>query len=139
MTRLPILQALQTQLQSITVTNGYNTDLGNNVEYFAVYEFDYDGPAGLTFRDIETEYQRVNTRYVNRLLVELQAIAFSTKDGKLEASCQILEDLIHAVIYEPWHPNVIAVRPRLDSKQIQAKGKQCISFQLTIEIEYREP
>lgn len=139
MTRLEILQALQTQLQTITTANGYHTNLGQNVEYFTTYELDYDGPAAVTFRDVDTEYQRINTRYSHFLTCEIEALAWTTPANKLTDSCHILEDLNTAIVLSPWHPGVIAVRPRTDSKQIEARGKQCISFQLDVEIEYRVP
>lgn len=138
MSRLPLLQALQTQLETIKTTNGYTSNIGNAVTYWDSYEVDYNGPDAVTFRDVETQYQRVNQKYVNKLNVEIEAIAYTKQADKLTLSVGLLEDIKTAIAVKPWGQNIIAVRPMLDSKQIEGKGKQCISVVLTVEIEYRE-
>jgi len=137
--RLTLLQALQTQLGTIKTANGYTSNIGNAVTYWDAYEVDYNGPAAVTFRDLETQYQRINQNYVNKLSVEIEAIAFTKQADKLTLSVGLLEDIKTAIAVEPWGQNIIAVRPLLDGKEIQAKGKQSVCVTLTIEIEYREP
>ena len=138
MQRLALLQALQTQLTTITIANGYTSDIGANVTYWDAYEDNYNGPPSVTFQDLETQYQRINERYVNKLNVEIQAIAYTKQADKLTLSVGLLEDIKTAIAVKPWGENIIAVRPLLDSKQIQAKGKQIVCVSLTVEIEYRE-
>lgn len=138
MTRLTLLQALQTQLGTITTANGYTSNIGQAVTYWDAYEVDYSGPAAVTFRDVETQYQRINNKYQNKLNVEIEAIAFTRQADKLTLSVGLLEDIKAAICVKPWGTGVIAVRPVLDSKQIEAKGKQAVSVVLTVEIEYRE-
>jgi hypothetical protein len=137
--RLAILQSLQTQLGTITTANGYSTDIGQNVEYWDVYPDDYNGPPAIAFRDTDTEYERKNQNYQQKVNVELSAFSWTTKENKLVDSCNLLEDLYQAVVVEPWDSNVIAVRAMRDSKLIAAKGKQGILVELTVEIEYRQP
>lgn len=138
MTRLAILQALQTQLATIKTANGYTSNIGNAVTYWDSYEIDYNGPAAVTFRDVETQYQRVNQKYVNKLNVEIEAIAYTRQADKLTLSVGLLEDIKTAIAVKPWGTDIIAVRPMLDTKEIQAKGKQSVCVTLTVEIEYRE-
>ena len=138
MTRLALLQALQAQLATITTANGYTSNIGQVATYWDAYEDDYNGPPSVTFRDVETQYQRINRNYVNKLNVEIEAIAFTRQADKLTLSVGLLEDIKKAIAVEPWGENIIAVRPVLDSKEIQAKGKQAVSVVLTVEIEYRE-
>ena len=138
MSRLTLLQALQTQLQTITIANGYTSNIGQVVTYWDAYEVDYNGPAAVTFRDLETQYQRINQNYVNKLSVEIEAITFTKQADKLTLSVGLLEDIKTAIAVRPWGENIIAVRPLLDSKEIQAKGKQAVCVTLTVEIEYRE-
>lgn len=139
MSRLTLLQSLETQLKTIKKDNGYTSDIGNVVTYWDSYEVDYNGPAAVTFRDAETQYLRLNRRYVNKLSVEIEAIAFTKQADKLTLSVGLLEDIKTAIGVKPWGGNIIAVRPVMDSKQIQAKGRQAVSVVIIFEIEYREP
>lgn len=138
MARLTLLQSLETQLKTITPANGYNTAIGELVTYWDTYEHDYKGAASVTFRDVNTDYEWANTRQTNRLTVELEAIAFSTKSSKLQLSCHLMDDIYQAVCVVPWWENVIAVRPLSDNKEMDAGGKQAVCVTLTVEIEYRD-
>jgi len=138
MQRLTILQALETQLKTITTANGYNTAIGQHCLYWDSYEQDYNGPPSITFRDIDTNYEWANTGQTNQLMVEIEAIAWATQSTKLELGCHLLEDIYQAVVVEPWHPGLQAIRPQSDSKNIDAKGKQAVIVTLTVEIWYRD-
>lgn len=135
--RLAILQALETQLKTITPGNGYATAIGDHCTYWDTYEHDYNGPPAITFRDPDTNYEWANTRQSQQLIVEIEAIAFTTKSSKLELGCQLLDDIYQAIVVQPWHPGLLAIRPQSDSKQIDAKGKQAVCVTLTVEITYR--
>lgn len=137
MLRLELLQALQTQLETITTANGYNTNIGSACTYWDTYEQDYNGVPSVTFRDVDTNYEWANTRQTNRLVVEVEAIAVTTQADKLEVSCHLMEDIYQAMVKVPWYSNVIAVRPVSESKQVEAKGKPFVCCTLTLEIEYR--
>jgi hypothetical protein len=137
MSRLTILQSLETQLKTITPANGYNTAIGENCIYWDTYEQDYNGPASVTFRDVDTNYEWANTRHTNQLMVEIEAIAWAKQTTKLELGCHLLDDIYQAVIIQPWHPGLQAIRPLSDNKNIDAKGKQAVIVTLTIEIWYR--
>ena len=137
MTRLAILQSLETQLKTITPANGYNTAIGDHCLYWDAYEQDYNGPPSITFRDVDTNYEWANTRQTNDLMVEIEAIALAIQTTKLELGCHLLEDIYQAVVVEPWHPGLQAIRPMSDTKNIDAKGKQAVIVTLTVEIWYR--
>jgi hypothetical protein len=136
-TRLTILQALETQLKTITPANGYKTAIGNHCTYWDTYELDYNGPASITFRDVDTNYEWANTRQTNMVLVEIEAIAWAKQTTKLALGCQVLEDIYRAAVTENWSPELTAVRVQSDSKDIDAKGKQAVIVTLTVEIWYR--
>jgi len=137
MSRLALLQSLQTQLATIKTTNGYATNIGAQVGYWDTYPDDYNGPDCVSFKDIETQYERINQRYQNKVAIEITAFAWTNKTDKLTQSCQMLEDIYQAVVVEPWDNSVIAVRPLTDGKDIQARGKQAILVEMIVEIEYR--
>jgi len=137
MARLAILQSLETQLKTITLANGYHTAIGDHCTYWDTYEQDYNGPPSITFRDMETNYEWANTRQTNQLMVEIEAIAWAKQSTKLELGCHLLEDIYQAVINQPWHPGLQAIRPLSDSKDIDAKGKQAVIVTLTLEIWFR--
>lgn len=141
MSRLQILQAFQTQLATITQANGYLTNIGQNIVYWLTYEQDYNGAFTLTFKDVEAQYEKVNNYYKELLTVEVQAIGYVQENTKLTDSCNILADLKQALIYTDWridNNNVIAIRPKLDRKRLETKGKQAYLVGFTVEIEYRE-
>jgi hypothetical protein len=137
MSRLALLQSLESQLATITTANGYSTDIGLSVGYWDTYPDDYNGPDSVSFKDLETQYERVNQRYQNKLTIEVSAFAWTTKTDKITQSCQMLEDIYQCLVVEPWDNSVIAVRPMIDSKEIQARGKQAILVEMMLEIEYR--
>lgn len=136
--RLELLQALDAQLKTISSDNGYATNVGQRVTYWDTYEHDYNGPPAITFRDQETQYERVNQKYVNFFTVEIEAIAYTTQADKLATSVNLLEDIKRAIIDSHWHNKIIAVRPVADSKEIVASGRQVISVVLSVTIEYRD-
>lgn len=137
-TKLEVLQDLQTTLQTIKISNQFLTDIGKNVSYWDTYNNDYKGSPTVTFRDKETDYERKGLAYQARMLVEIEAIGYVRESTKLVDSCNVCTDLLKAVVLNQWSDNVIAVRLKQDSKEIEAKGKQAISVMFRIEIEYRE-
>lgn len=138
MSRQLILEDLLTQLETITIANGYSTDIGLNADYWSVYEDSYNGPPTVTFCDREEDTEKVNKFYSQILHVEITAISYSSATNKLADSCNLLADLKKAIILSQWSNYVLIVRPVSNSKNIEGKGKQTIQIVFNIDIEYRE-
>ena len=138
MSRATILEDLLTQLQTITVDNGYNTNIGDKASYWEVYPDDYNGPPTVTFFDRDEDYEKVNQFYHQVIHVEIQAIAYTTAATKLVDSCDLLADLTKALVNTRWSSDLLYVRPVSNSKEIEGKGKQAIAVTLNLDIEYRE-
>lgn len=135
-----ILEAVLTQLETITIANGFNSNAGQNVTYFDPYSAEYKGPAKVTVRDSDDDSEKVNTYHHVLLQLEIEAIAYTTESTKLADSCKLVEDLVDCLVRDrAWHPaGVIAVRRKGRNKQIEGGAKQAIAVTLNIEVEYRE-
>jgi hypothetical protein len=135
-----ILEAVMTQLATITVANGFLTDIGENVTYYDPYLAEYKGPAKVTIRDADDESEKVNQNHQILLQLEVEAIAYTTEATKLADSCNLIKDLVQCLVCDRnWLPDgVIAVRRRGRNKLIEGGSKQVIAITLNIEIEYRE-
>ena len=138
MSRVTILEDLLTKLQTITVANGFNTEIGAKASYWEVYPDDYNGPPTVTFFDRDADYEKVNSYYEQTLHLEIQAIAYTTAATKLVDSCNLLDDLTRAVVNSQWSSALLFVRPVSNSKEIEGKGRQAIAVMLNIDVIYRE-
>lgn len=138
MSRKLILEDLLAQLGTITVANGYNTDIGLNADYWSIYPDEYNGPNTVTFLDREEDTEKVNKFYNQVLHVEITAIAYSSAANKLPDGCNLLDDLKKAIILNRWSDHTLIVRPVSNAKAIEGKGKQTIQVVLNVDIEYRE-
>lgn len=137
MSRRQILTDLLTQLQTITPSNGYHTNIGDNAKYWEVYPDDYNGPPTITYFDRQETSEKNNQFYNQILTIELQAIAYTTAATKLDNTEDLLEDLHKALIQSRWTNAAIIVRPVENEKEIEGKGRQAIAINYLLEIEYR--
>jgi hypothetical protein len=138
MSRKLILEDLLTQLETITVLNGYNTDIGLNADYWSVYDDQYNGPSTVTFCDREEDTEKVNKLYNQVLHIEITAIAYSSAANKLTDGCNLLDDLKKAIILSRWSDYALIVRPVSNTKAIEGKGKQAVQVAFNVDVEYRE-
>ena len=135
-----ILEAILARLQTITIENGYHTDVGLKASYFDPYQAEYGGDPKVTFRDTDDDSEKENLYHAIKLQIEVEAIAFTSESTKLADSCNLVDDLVRCLVRDrAWHPaGVIAVRRKGRNKVIGGGGKQAIAVTLNIEVEYRE-
>ncbi len=134
MKRLSILGIIQDKLQSITVANGYNTDIGNRVFYWQDLDFEYGETGAISFKDAFEETISNNTIYDKQLSIDVEAIKFT--ENALEDSCLILEDLINSLL--KFKEIYAKLEIKVNEKKIETKGKKAIRIKLTNLIMYRE-
>lgn len=95
MKRLDILQKLEERLKSISVANGYFTNIGSNVCYQKITPFEYLSTGGINFGDKVQSVKEINNKHEHSLFVEIEAVVF--EDLALFYSNQVLADLIEAI------------------------------------------
>jgi hypothetical protein len=141
--QLAILQAVSNQLQSITVANGYLTDLGlMTVNYWQDLDFEYKANA-LEIRDLEEEIYHDNLAINYNLPVKISAIhVINGDDDPLIIGCNLLADMKKAFSNPSFGESLkgIHLRTLLSSsgKNIETKGKKAIKVCLLISIKYKE-
>jgi uncharacterized membrane protein len=134
-TRIEILTQLEEQLATITAANGYLTDLGDRVFYWHDLPFEYGEEGAISFRDLEEETTLNNKFYENSLLIEVEAIAFSSEP--MVDGCNLLDDLLKATVRSRWLDDVISIRTTGNSKDIETKGQTCLRVVVNLSINYR--
>lgn len=93
-TRQEVCDALKAQLQTITVTNGYSTDLGTNVIAWSDVLIEPKTDT-LIFGDTSEKYSEENQRLKRELTIEIQATVFTADYATV--SRQVLEEMISAL------------------------------------------
>lgn len=135
-----ILEAILARLQTITIENGYHTDVGLKASYFDPYQAEYGGDPKVTFRDLSATSERVNRGYEIVLTVEIEAIFFTTTATRLADGCNILDDLVRCLIHdESWYSEgMIAITRKEHEKDFEGGGKQAGKLKFVVEILYQE-
>lgn len=99
--RQRILEAFMARIQQITVENGYETDAGSRVYLGETPELGEDDPINaiaIIVGDTEPQYQ--GAQVLERLPVEIQALAKADLDQPYIAAEVILGDIVRAVEQE---------------------------------------
>lgn len=136
MIRAAILTAIQSQLTTITIANGYNTDLGARVFYWHDLPFEYGEQGALSIRDTETLIAEVNQRFHHEITIELEAVAFT--DDPLMTGCNMLSDLIRCIGIDPtWGRQATQTQPTRTETIVETQGKTAIRVLLAMTVSYR--
>jgi len=133
--RFQILEDLQARLKSITLANGYLTNIGNNVVYWQDTDFEY-GESALVFRDTVEDISQNNYLYEKTLVVEICAIQQNAEDALLLVSSKILRDLEKAI--DTFEIDWGKARITNTEKFVETKGKKTLKIKVKLKIEYRE-
>ena len=136
MIQLAILKAIEAKLKTITLNNGYLTNIGQNtVKYWHDLDFEYDKEA-LEYRDIVEETEQPNQQTENTLTVKISY--FSPTENPLTLGCQVLSDLKKACYKETWEKNALNTKISSSNKLVETKGKTILKVCLIIQVKYRE-
>jgi hypothetical protein len=139
MIRAEILQAIQTQLATLTITNGYSTDVGLHVLYWQDLPVEYDGPPVVTFFDTKGDINEIGSQHEHQLDVRIDAIAYIKSDPITE-SCNLLADIIALVgKNRRWTKNVVNTYLIENLKEIELKSKPAVRITVELRIDYRAP
>jgi hypothetical protein len=137
--RAEILQAIQTQLATLTITNGYSTDVGLNVRYWQDLPVEYDGSPIITFFDTKDDPNEVGSLHEHRLEIRIDAIAYIKADAIVE-SCNLLADIVALIgKNRRWTKAVINTYLGENLKEIELKSKLAVRVTQELEIQYRAP
>lgn len=133
--RLKILEDLQNALTAITIANGCQTNIGNNVVYWQDTDFEY-GESVLSFRDTIEDISQNNYPYEKTLTVEICVIQQNVDSDLLLISGKILKDLegaINKFQVASGKANIINTE-----KIVETKGKKTLKIKAKVKIEYRD-
>jgi len=96
--RQGIITALKTQLATITILNGYNTDLGNNVKEWYIVPADIDDFPFVEIRDESSAIDEfMNNSLVNKIL-NITITAFNSVSSLAGANARLyILDILKAI------------------------------------------
>lgn len=93
--RQQILTAIKTRLQTITVANGYETDIGSNVNVWHTTDFQETELPAIDLRDPAEEVETRGGNHICTLSIEIEAkVSGTTSDVSMR---DIIADIIKAV------------------------------------------
>lgn len=132
--RQSILDALKTLLQTIKVSNGFNTNLGDYVFHWQEYPVEYNEES-LVIRDPDEDYEEKNNNYQCVLHIEIESRVFSNNPGL--AGNQALQDVLKAIGSDVTFSG-LATRTKLitNEKQVETEGRSACSILLKIDVIY---
>jgi hypothetical protein len=135
--RLDILQAVETRLQTIQTSNGYQTNLGSRVFYWHDLPHEYGETGAVTFRDVEEELIEVNTWHECCLHLEIEAIAFV--DGLVETE-KLVSDLRTMLKGDrTWGRLALKTKLIKIAKTLETEGKTAARVVAEVDIVFRVP
>ena len=137
--RQDIIDAVDTQLRTILISNGYNLDLGNNVFHWRETNLtEADFPA-IVYRDLnpsEIEHHGVARGYVHTFQVEIVALQTSAATTPAELR-KAIQDIYTAVgVDDLWGGLAHDTQPISDDIDIQNKDRIGGAATVIIEIDY---
>ena len=134
MKRQEILSAIAQRLQTITITNGYNSDIGQKVLYWQDLPSEYEADC-VIYRDTRHEFAKKNLDFNHQLTCDLQAVLFSSEDASAA-----LQDLITVVGNDDtWGKLATFSRLYMADIQLVTAGRRAIAVTLPVEIHYKTP
>jgi hypothetical protein len=137
--RTEILQAIQAQLFTLKIANGYSTDVGLNVHYWQDLPVEYDGPPTITFFDEKDRPDEMGSLHEHRLEMRIDAIAYIKSDPILE-SCNLLADIVSLIgKNKRWTKDCVTSYLGENFKEIELKAKKAVRITQEFEIQYRAP
>jgi len=131
--RQQIMDAVKARLQSITVTNGYNFNLGNNVYEWRVKPLTMTTLPALAYRDVETDIELIEA-HRNRLNIEIEIL----NNSSIIDMRKMIADVYKAIGVDiQWGGLALNTYPRGD-RIIREQEEQTITGAvINIIIEYR--
>jgi hypothetical protein len=136
-----LLKLILSELKTITVANGYLSDIGLNATYARDTNQEWD-TEGVTFRDYNCNITENNTFHEYDLEIEIEAITFA--DNLIEAGCNLEEDLINLLSknlnWTKVDAMITAFVPTSSIvKSFETAGRSAVSVQVNLSVKYRLP
>ena len=135
--RQQIMDRIALQLTTITVANGYYTNMGSHVYVWRPIPVLQDESVGVSLHDTSDEItEKFAGNQVNHLLtVEMDIISFGGTDDLIR---QALADIYKLVSTDTtWNGLAITTEPVKDEMMIQYQDKRIAGSTLTINVVYR--
>ena len=134
--RQSILNAIKTRLQSITVVNGYETDIGSNVNMWHTTDFQETELPAIDLRDPAEEVETRGGNHICTLTIEIEAkVSGSASDITMR---DIIADIIKAVGTDPTFGGLTQDTKPVsnDSLGFGQNSKKIASIVMTFEARY---
>lgn len=134
--RAEILRAIGDRLRTVTVANGYSSNIGQDVTYWRDHAVQYerDGCSYYDEEEVDTEANHVDEK---RLTVDIQAVKAIEADAIAE-STGLIGDIIKAVGVDPsWGGCALNTKLIKNEKEIEAMGVRACRVSVTVKILYR--
>mgnify|MGYP001423093616 CR=1 FL=1 len=131
--RQQIMDAVKTRLQSITVANGYNFNLGNNIYEWRIRPLAMATLPALVYRDVETDIELIEA-HRNRLNIEIEIISNSS----IVDIRKMIADVYKAIGVDiQWGGLALNTYPRSDRIMREQEEQTITGAIINIIIEYR--
>lgn len=134
--RQQLIDALETRLKTIQVANGYETDIGLNVNVWHTTDFQESELPAIDIRDVSESVEVRGGNHICTLTVEVEAKVSGSTSGVTMRD--ILADIIKAVGTDSTFTNLAQdTRPlQNDSFGFGKQDKSIASIQMTFEMRY---
>lgn len=134
--RQQIVTAIDARLKTILISNGYETNVGNNVyEWWSMPLIESELP-GLIYRDTQ-EIEALSIGYhIHTLTIEIDAfVVGSNSPSDLR---KLIADVIISIgVDETWGELAEDTRPVEETIQIEQEERKIAAVKIKIEIDYR--
>lgn len=135
MKRQNIMVAVGDRMAQIAIANNYLTEIGLNTFYWRDLPLEY-GQAGLVYRDVEEEHQRIGRTHDNVLHVEVEGLIFTDNPGV--GGNRMLSDIIRAIGIDPtWGGLAYDTRLNKNSTAVETDGQSAVRVLVEFDILYR--
>lgn len=133
--RQQIANKIKEYLENIKISNGYNTDLGNNVLYYHATQ--KEKIEHLIFQDGDEKYEDTNNRRESELSIDIQAVRYGFEYGILIN--ETVEDILKAIIKKNDRSlglKNVYVEPIDSTSDIDLNGRDFVIIQVRFKVTY---
>lgn len=137
--RQQIIDAIDSRLKTITMQNGYNSDIGNNVFYWRAENYGKEELPLMEYRDIACATRRKGLLEENTITVEVEVATAAGTTTAREIKSMIADTRKAIQIDTTWGKLAANTRCTGDEIAIEQKEKIIGGAKITFEIDFRTP
>jgi hypothetical protein len=131
-----IVAAIVTQLKTITIGNGYNTEIGTSVVDWSIGTIDQADLPQIEVKDPSEVSERRGTLDYAELQIEIVGRIVDTLDN----ARNLLTDITEAMKVGPAYPSNVYLSTLIEKPELlpDEKDKHAVKVTLAYEVKYRE-